>query len=127
MGPAAFGVLGAAVGDEVAEGGIGTAAELASERAVRVALERLVILTVRVVVATVGHQRAERRVALSAVDAEERAVFVTLEESVPSLPESARMMRAGVREKALCIRVLLSAVLAVFAHKAVPYLFSALE
>lgn len=117
--PAAFWVLGAAVGDEVAEAWVGTATELAGERAVRVALERLVVPPIRVVHATVGHQRAERRVFLAAVDAEKRAVLVALEESMPSLPESARMMGAGVREKALCIRVFLSAVLAVFAHDCV--------
>ena len=119
MVPAAFGILGAAVDDEVAEGGIGTAAELAGERAARVALERLVVRSVRIVHTAVGHQRAERRVALAAVDAEKRAVLVALEESVLAFPESAWMMGAGIREKALCVRVLLSAVLAVFAHERV--------
>ena len=121
MVPAAFGVLGAAVGDEGAEAWVGAPAELAAEGAVRVALERFVVRSVRIVHAAVGHQRAERRVLLAAVDAEERAVLVALEESVPSLPESARMMGAGIREQALCIRVLLSAVLAVFAQGSVPY------
>ena len=86
MVPAAFGVLGAAVGDEVAEDWVGTPAELAAKRAVRVALERLVVPPIRVMHATVGHQRAERRVSLAAVDAEERAVLVALEESMLASP-----------------------------------------
>ena len=118
---AAFGILGAAVGDEGAEAWVGTPAELAAERAIRVSFERLVVPPIRVMHATVGHQRAERRVSLAAVDAEERAVLVALEESMLSFSGSVRMMGAGVQEKALCVRVLLSAVLAVFAHGAVPY------
>ena len=84
--PAAFGVLGAAVGDEVAEAWVGTPAELAAERAIRVSFERFVVRSVRIVHAAVGHQRAERRVALAAVDAEERAVLVALEERVLASP-----------------------------------------
>ena len=82
MVPAAFGILGAAVGDEVAEAWGGATAKLAGERAVRVALKWFVVPSIRVVHAAVSHKRAEFRPFLPAVDADERAVLVTFDEGM---------------------------------------------
>lgn len=55
----AGGVLDAAVGDEVADVARFATAVFADERAVRVALERLMIRSVRIHRATVGYEIAE--------------------------------------------------------------------
>ena len=113
---AAFGVLRAAVRHHRSYVTILAPAVLAAERTVRAALKGFVVPSIRVVHAAVSHKRAEFRPFLPAVDADERAVLVTLEEGMLSFSGSARMMGAGIREKAFCVRVLLSAVFAVFAH-----------
>lgn len=86
MATAPFGVLGATVGDHGSDVAVFTSAVLAGERAVRVALERFVVPTVRVVHAAVGHQRAERRVFLAAVEADERTVLIALKQGVLAVP-----------------------------------------
>ena len=116
MVPAVFWVLGTAVCDHGADVGIRVAAELAAERTVRIPFKRLVVAPVRIVQAAVRHERLQRCVFLTAMDAEERAALVSLEKSMISFSGAARMVGARVREKAFCIRVFLSAVLAVFAH-----------
>ena len=89
-------------------------AELAGEIAGNVAVERLVVATVRIVDARVQKKRPQARVLLPAVYAVERAVGVALEQGV--VAPSARMACAGVKEKRPCIPILLSAVFAVLAH-----------
>ena len=89
-------------------------AELAGEIAGNVAVERLVVATVRIVYARVQKKRPQARVLLPAVHAVERAVGVALEQGV--IATSARMACAGVMEKRPRIPIRLSAVFAVLAH-----------
>ncbi len=114
MVPAAFGILGAAVGDEVADVGIRAAAELATERAVGIPLERLVVAAVRIARAAVRHERPELRSLFPAVDADERSALGSLEKNV--VAASGGMERAGVVQEGPGVRVRPSAVFAVFAH-----------
>ena len=115
----AFGVLGATVGDHGADVGILTAAELATERAVRIPLERLVVATVRIVQAAVRHERTEFRSLFPAVDADERSAFGSLEKGVFSA--SGGMERTRVVQEGPGVRVRPSAVFAVFAHQCIEF------
>lgn len=114
MAAAAFGVLGAAVGDHGADVAVFAAAELAAERAVQIPFERLVVPTIRVVHATVSHERTEFRSLFPAVDADERSALGSLEKGV--VAASGGMERARVVQEGPGIRVRPSAVFAVFAH-----------
>ena len=89
-------------------------AELAGEIAGNVAVERLVIATVRIAYTRVQKKSPQARVLLPAVYAVERAVGVALEQGVVAPP--ARMACAGVKEKRPRIPIRLSAVFAVLAH-----------
>ena len=89
-------------------------AELAGEIAGNVAVERLVVATVRIVYARVQKKSPQARVLLPAMHAVERAVGVALEQGV--VAPSARMACAGVKEKRPRIPIRLSAVFAVLAH-----------
>ena len=89
-------------------------AELAGEIAGNVAVERLVVATVRIAYARVQKKSPQARVLLPAVYAVERAVGVALEQGV--IAPSARMACAGVKEKRSRIPIRLSAVFAVLAH-----------
>ena len=89
-------------------------AELAGEIAGNVAVERLVVATVRIVYTRVQKKRPQARVLLPAVYAVERAVGVALEQGV--VATSARMACAGVKEKRSRVSIRLSAVFAVLAH-----------
>ena len=89
-------------------------AELAGEIAGNVAVERLVVVAVRIVDARVQQKRPRTRVRLPAVHAAERAVGVALEQGVVAPP--ARMACAGVKEKRPRIPIRLAAVFAVLAH-----------
>ena len=89
-------------------------AELAGEIAGNVAVERLVVATVRIAYARVQKKSPQTRVLLSAVYAVERAVGVALEQGVVTPP--ARMACAGVKEKRPRVSIRLSAVFAVLAH-----------
>ena len=89
-------------------------AELAGEIAGNVAVERLVVATVRIAYARVQKKSPQARVLLPAVYAVERAVGVALEQGV--ITPSARMACAGVKEKRPRVSIRLSAVFAVLAH-----------
>ncbi len=89
-------------------------AELAGEIAGNVAVERLVVATVRIAYARVQKESPQARVLLSAVNAVERAVGIALKQGVITTP--ARMAHAGVKEKRPRIPIRLSAVFAVLAH-----------
>lgn len=114
MVPAAFGILGAAVGDEVADVTRFAAAELADERAVWVSFEGFVPGSVRILRATVGNEVAEIRFLLSAMDANERSVLVAREKNV--LPVRNEIAGAAVRQQVPRVGKTLSAKFAVFAH-----------
>ena len=89
-------------------------AELAGKIAGNVAVERLVVATVRIAYARVQKQSPQTRVLLPTVYAVERAVGVALEQGV--IAPSARMTCAGIMEKRPRIPIRLSAVFAVLAH-----------
>ena len=56
MATAAVGILGTTIANQVSQIWIGTAAELADKRSIRIALEWLMVLPIRVVHAAVGHE-----------------------------------------------------------------------
>ena len=111
---AASWVLDAGVQDHCADVLERPPAELAGEIAGNVAVERLVVVAVRIVDACVQKQRPQARVLLPAVHTVERTVGVALEQGV--IATSARMACAGVMEKRPRIPIRLSAVFAVLAH-----------
>ena len=114
MAPAASWVLDPGVQNHRADVLECPPAELAGEIAGNVAVERLVIATVRIAYARVQKKSTKTRVLLPAVYAVERAVGVALEQGV--VAPSARMASAGVKEKRPRITIRLSAVFAVLAH-----------
>ena len=96
-----------------------TPAELAGEIAGNVAVERLVVATVRIAYARVQKKSPQARVLLPAVYAVERAVGVALEQGV--IAPSARMACAGIKEKRPRVSIRLSAVFAALAHNIKSY------
>ena len=107
-------IFGAGVQDHRADVLECPSTELAGEIAGNVAVERLVVATVRIAYARVQKKSPQARVLLPAVYAVERAVGVALEQGV--ITPSARMACAGVKEKRSRIPIRLSAVFAVLAH-----------
>ena len=107
-------IFGAAVQDHRADVLECPPAELAGEITGNIAVERLVVATVRIAYACVQKKRPQARVLLPAVHAVERAVGVALEQGV--IAPSARMACTGVKEKRPRVSIRLSAVFAVLAH-----------